>query len=116
MLRYGFVHTAFEPQKISEYSFFRQPRLAQALKRWPQHWLALNQPFDRELGIDSSSFDEGGFCLIHFTFERTCGSQIQVRLKDVITAIDRPAGFVDRHIKISEAELGIGHEIVPLAH
>jgi hypothetical protein len=67
--------------KIAELSFFRQTRLAQAIKRRLQHRLMLDQPFDRELGVDAASFGQGGLRLIHFTFERTRGSQIQVRVK-----------------------------------
>ena len=40
-----------------------------------------DQLFDRELGIDAASFSEGRLSLIHFTLERTGGSQIQVRIK-----------------------------------
>ena len=62
-------------KKLS-HSFFRQARLAQAVKRRLQHRLVLDQPFDGKLGIDTASFGQGGLCLIHFTFERTGSSQI----------------------------------------
>ena len=44
------------PGIMAERSLLRQPRLAQPIKRRLQHRLVLDQPFDRELGIDTTSF------------------------------------------------------------
>jgi hypothetical protein len=78
--------------------------------------LALGQPFDAELGIETASFGQSGLRLVHVAFERVPGGQIELRVKNLISCVDRLAAFFDCGVEMTEAEFGVGYEIVPLAY
>jgi hypothetical protein len=44
------------------------------------------------------------------------GGQIELRVKNLISCVDRLAAFFDCGVEMTEAEFGVGYEIVPLAY
>src|SRR5271166_1013085 len=97
-------------------SHLRQSRLAQRVEPGLQVGLAPGQPFDAELGIETASFGQSGLRLVHVAFERVRGGQIEVRVKNLPSRVDRLAAFFDYGVEMTEAEFGVGHVIMPQAY
>jgi len=91
-------------------------RLTQRVERGLQNRFVPDQPIDAELGIEAASFGEGGLRLIYLAFQRVGGGEIQVRIENTITGVDRLVGFVDRGVEMAEAEFSVRQVFVPMAY